>query len=286
MSHAFIIGLPLPLRLRVETAAQGQGVFISSILAGVAKEGGLRLLPHSNVAAAKLGEYISALENYQDAKVLVLPYTNIPDDVKDELSALKELSGDATYVFAGKDGWPQYTHKTKLDEAFLNEIFRCIKELFFPGPAAPAVRPSQYFERVAEENGRLIITDNSLANCDEVAPHRYKFMIRAADALSLFLSDSDATGRIEEFVGNKGLIHAQSGGIRTTLRVMREGHCIHSETTQTHLKQGDHTTRPAAARVYYQLFSIENRQHIAILYAGPHPEDDLTRTWNFPTDER
>ncbi len=282
MSHAFIIGLPLPLKQRVEAAAKDHNLFITSILTDVAKEGGLRLLPHADVAASKLGAYFDSVDDYKDARVLVLPYTPIPKDVKNELHALKDLGGNANYAFAGKDKWPLYTRENKLNEDFLNAVFDGIKELFFPGETEVKGKPSEYFSKVAQRSQRFIITAHSLASCDEVAPHRYKFLYKSADVLSLFLSDDNATGRIEDFVSKQGLIHAQTGGIRVTLRVMREEQCVHNETTQTHLKQGDNTTRPAAARVYYQLFALETHQHIAILYAGPHPENDLTRVWSPP----
>ena len=69
--------------------------------------------------------------------------------------------------------------------------------------------------------------------------------------------------------------------ITATLKLHKAG-LVSTHECHTHLKQGDNTTRIAAARVYYCTFTLVEKPYAALLYAGPHPDEDVTREWHFP----
>lgn len=273
MSRVFIIGLPKALRTRLEGAARNQNYTISSVLAVEGERGSLRLVPFPERAVLDLRAYFDELEALEDAFVLVLPYTKLPDCLNEELDTLKELGGRVARARQGIDGWQKFP-RTRLDQTFLDSVFRSLTDFLFPmGDLAP----SEYYRRIAARNGQIVIPDGALDSCDEVAQHRYKFLKAVADAFDLYASNGGSNGRIDAFFDALGLDHAQSGGINATLEVHRGGICVHRDTSNTHLKQGDNTTRIAAARVYYQNFILDNFLYVAVLYVGPHPDTDVTR---------
>lgn len=272
MSGVFIIGLPVPLRRRIEAAAKQRGMTLSSVLADVASRGTLRLLPYPGQAVHDLRKYLDSLPTYEDADVIVLPYAKLPDELEAELDALEELGGSVDQIRYGAHGWKKL-EKPRPDEAFLNHVFQQLTDLLFPGDDDP---PSEYFQNLAARCSQIILPVGVLATCDAVAAHRYKFMRGVADALERYVLNGGAGGRIDAFFGELGLDHAQTGGINATLEIYRNGECIRKQTCNTHLKQGDHTTPSAAARVYYQAFTLDGRLYVAVLYAGPHPEADVS----------
>lgn len=270
----FIIGLPKQLRAKFEAAVKKAGERVSSVLADIGKEGTLQLLPHPGDAVHKLRAYYDQFSgNYGDAYVVVLPYALIPTDVDNELEALEELGAEIVYVSEGDDGWPVLAKKARPDTRFFNEVFNQLMVVVFGNDEE---LPSDYFRSISEINPHIIIAKNALETCDQVAEHRRDFFRIAADALIKMVDKNGEVGPIDAFFRDLRLEHAQTGGISTTLTVIRDGKQVHHRTTHTHLKQGDNTTPQAAARIYYQGFHWEQQYYVAILYAGPHPEDNIS----------
>lgn len=282
MNKLFMIGLPKDARLRTEAAARQREVELTSVLAGIGKEGTFKLLPHEDQAIYALQDYIKGTgEDYGTCHVCVLPYAPLPSDLQGELDTLEDLGATVVYPASGVDGWPSKSSAKRRDQAFWDGLHGALTATL-PGQAPPRQQPSEYFRTVADANPRLIITQDSLQYADDVAEHRYEFLRRAADALALYTREGSG-GRIDAFFASCGLDHAQSGGITATLRLHKDGATVLAQSCSTHLKQGDKTTRIAAARVYYHAFTIEGTPHAAVLYAGPHPEDDVERDHHLPS---
>lgn len=271
----FIIGLLRQIRLRVEGEARRVGCYVSSVHADfVGHSRTPRLLPIDSDAVHSLRSYLDSLTVYSDAHILVLPYTPIPKDLADELQAVEGVGGLVVYPQANSQDLPALPRRP--DTKFFNAVYSYIKKELNPGGEISEI-PSEHFTRIAEENPRLLIARNALQTCDTVPQHRWGFLMNAADVFALLVQRSgDTEGRLDAFFRERGLEHAQTGGVSAKLEVYKNNECIHEATSHTHLKQGDHTTAAAAVRIYYQLFSYDNVVYIAILYAGPHPESDMS----------
>ena len=276
MSRVCIIGLPVQIRKRVEGTANRGGLDVVSVLSEVAREGSLRLVPHPDQAVHRVRAYFDELDDFSDGLVIALPYTDIPQDLDGELGTFEELGGKVLRPTMGLAEWPKQ-RRGKLDQAFLDCLFHAIRTLL-PGTDPGLVLPSAHFRNIAEQNSRFIIPDGALDECDQVALHRHDFLRKAADIFDLFLKEG-AKGRIDAFFAVHGLDHAQSGGINASFTLHHGTECVYRETTSTHLKQGDKTTRMAAARIYYHSFFYCDQPYIAVLYAGPHPEANVSRVY-------
>ena len=275
MDEVFIIGLPKMIRSRLISEANRNGKRVSSVLADVGKLGTLTLVPHPSQTIFNLRSYIDRLNEISHACVVVLPYAQVPDDVEEELATLKDLGGTAITVMEGENGWPVLNCRRPNSE-FSNALYnKLIKELFPENYR----RPSEYFLHKSREHGRLIIPDGALVVCDQIPQHRWAFMGKAADAFSILIENNGRVGPLDVFFRNQGLDHAQTGGIRCSLEVYKNGHCIHTEASNVHLKQGDKTTPQSAVRVYYHALTLEEQYFVVILYAGPHPDTDVIRRW-------
>lgn len=281
MRVVFVIGLFKPLQRKFDAECVRNGLRNKTVLADIGAKGSLTLLPIERDAIHALRAYLDGLDQYSDAHVVVFPYAPIPNELEDELKALTAVGGTVIRGNNGHDGWPALPPKQRPDTEVINAAY---KRLWFGLPAvAPAAEPtpSEYFRQVADANPQILFAQGVFATCDHVAPHRHDFLKRAVDALVDLVADGSG-GRIDAFFREKGLDHAQTGGISTTLEVLSGTQTVYHETTHTHLKQGDKTTPEGAARLYYQVFSHHERVYVAILYAGPHPDRNVRWTYNFP----
>lgn len=274
----FIIGLPKPLHRRLEVEAGRNGTRVLSVLADIGKEGTLQLVPFPGQAISDLQAYVNLLgSHWENAVVIVLPYAAVPLKLDDELEVIEQAGGLVVRPAQGQDGWVKLEQRRPGD-AFLNGLFRrLISELFEEFPCLP----TEYFRTVSENSTQVLIADGALDSCDLVAPHRRKFLRDVADAFAELVAHNGSGGRVDAFFKKWGLDHAQTGGINATLKLHKDGKCFYNETSNTHLKQGDKTTPEAAARVYYQSFVHETLCYVAVLYAGPHPNSDVTRNLYF-----
>lgn len=274
MGGVFVLGLPKQLRARLDTAMRRQGENVTNALADSGKEGTMYLVPNPDAAVHKLRDYYrSSGEQYEDAYILVIPYITVPPELEQELAILEDLGGEVVRPVAGQNNWPQLKKRQKPDDRFFNDLFCCIIEELICDDDEP---PSNYFRSIAERQPRFIIARGALDNCDEVAEIRREFLRDAADAFLKFVDENGRVGRIDGFFRSLGLEHAQSGGITTTLTVIKGGQKVHFEKANAHLKQGDGTTLQGAARIYYQHFSADELCYIVLFYAGPHPVRDIS----------
>jgi hypothetical protein len=273
MDVVFVIGLPVQLRLRLESAAKKENTSVTSVLTDIGKEGTFRLLPDPSDAIHRLKSYYEQFGvDVERSIVLVLPYATVPQEVLEELAVLEDLGGEVVYIDANDHAWPKLAKKARPDTSFYNDVFRCVTAELF---GAEEELLSDYFKNIAERNKNILIIKDALETCDQVAAHRHKFMKASIDAFVEFISQKGKVGRIDAFFRSLGLEHAQSGGIKTTLTVTQAGKQVHQRTCQTHLKDGDNTLRSAAARVYYQEFFVKEECYVAILYAGIHPNSNV-----------
>lgn len=275
----FIIGLPTSIRARIEAEARRNNIHLISILCGIGKEGTLILLPHPDQAIFRMRSYYEQLDDVDDAYIIVLPYAPIPKDLEEELGLVDTMGGTTIRPKEGQDGWIQNVAK-RPDTAVLNSIYKRLLNELIPDNDLQAREdlPSEYFRAVSEASPQLIFVDDVFDACDQVAKHRHAFMKNAADAFSEMVAMNGQVGPADTFFTKLGLEHAQTGGIQTTLQVNKGVSNIYNKTSSVHLKQGDKTTPQAAARIYYHYFLYETRCFVVVVYAGPHPDADLSLT--------
>jgi len=270
MSAVFVIGLFRSLQRKFDADCVRIGLRNSKVLADIGAKGTLTLLPIENDAVHALRAYLDKLQAYKDAHVIVLPYAPIPENLENELEVLAECGATVIRGANGQDGWPALAPKKRPETTVINAAYMRLW-LAMPGvPTRDQVVPSEYFNQIVDANPQILLADGVLQTCDLVALHRYDFLKQSADALVEFAAEGSA-GRIDAFFREKGLDHAQTGGIDTTLEVFKGDQSIYKNTTNTHLKQGDKTTPEGAARLYYHIFVHKNNTYVAIMYAGPHP---------------
>jgi hypothetical protein len=279
MSRVFIIGLLVPLRARLALAAQRHDIDIGSVLADVGREGTMQLLPYPGQAVVDFDTYLDSLDDWANARVIVLPYAAIPSALVDVIEMVIEAGGYLLEPTAGEDGWPLLAKRKKPDASFQASLFgQLANELFPSNVAIKPPLPTACLRAAQGRHQQLLVVDEVFDLCDQMAAHRYRFVERALNSFVCFLEQGGDVGRIDAFFSASGLIHAQSGGINVTVNVYVGARCVQTQTTQTHLKQGDKTTAHAAARIYYCTFMESNVRYLVVLYVGPHPEVDITRT--------
>lgn len=279
MGAVFIVGVPVDTRKRFIADAVRGSLRVETVPAALGDEGYFRLKPTPEAALHALNAYMDELADYKDATVLVLPYTPLPDDLKTELKCLKdEIGADVTFIKAGEDGWPKAT-VGGFGDSFHEAVYAALVRRYFPEGKPKLLSPSECFEALAKRCSNIIIPGSSIALCDKVAPHRHKFMRTAVEAFEELATDGLDGLTIEDFFSSYKLKHAQSGGIVAGIQLFKTGQeqPVFSSYTHTHLKEGDGTTPVAAARIYYHHFDYEKTIYLAILYAGPHPDTNVTR---------
>lgn len=274
MASVLIVGLPTTLLKRFNALAKNGGLEVESILAALGAQGYFRLSPDPEQAVHALRAYADGVD-FSDAKVFVLPYTPVPESLAEEMAVLEQCGGSVTRFVAGQNNWPKAT-VSEFTEQFYESVLEALVENLFPQGKPKELLPSEYFGAASVRQRNLLIPGGSIAQCDDVARHRYKFMRKVSDALERLAAEGLGS-TIEEFFKSFDLLHAQSGGIYAELELFRDGKSQHKGGCHTHLKQGDGTKQIAAARVYYYRFEMDKQPYVAILYAGPHPDSDVSR---------
>lgn len=276
MSRVFIIGLPTAIRVRFEKAAAEHGIELSVVLAGPDRVG-LKLLPYVGQAATDLEEHLHNLSDWSKARILILPYTELPDRLGDLVDMVDEQGGEVIEPEPSSDGWPPEVRRRQPDSVFYDGLFNRLCALLLP-PVAKATCPipSQAIGAVVDKHDRFVFAEGIYDVCDDVDLLRRDFVVNALEAL-VHHHQNGAKGGLDEFFKLRGLTHAQSGGSEVTVKVHYGDGKLKSFKTNTHLKQGDSTTPQGAARIYYCRFNIEGAAYIGVLYVGPHPEGDMVR---------
>jgi hypothetical protein len=281
MSRVFIIGLPKLIRNRVEAALRPSGVLVNSILVDRHKKHNiLTLLPELSQAPSLLRAYYDGLESYDLARVYVLPFVDLPEELERELDTLEELGGEIVEFVMGEDGCPAPERVNPLlDQPFQDGVVKLLVDEIVG--VQVVVLPSVHLQSVLERAPTLIPLGDAINLCDAVSPGRYAWMNGAIDALVEIICAKGQVGEFEAFFSRRGIKHAQTGGITVSLDVARrEAAALHIKCN-THLKVGDKTTPQSAARLYYHAYGGDPDYYIFLLYLGPHPERDISRTHQF-----
>lgn len=277
MSEAFIIGLPKGIRPKVEGRAKSAGAVVSSILCGLGKEGRPILLPHPSDAIHHLRSYIDRVDS---PNIVVLSYAPLPVEVAIELGAVADLYGGGVRIVDSQESnWPRFSRKSGFNQKFLNELFDALEIALFG--SKKVVLPSEHLQLLSAETPRLIIANGALDSCEEVAHFRRSFIINSANALRDLCARNGMVGPLSEYFSSRGLDFASTGGSTTKLEVFRGNERLYYESSNYHLKQGDSTTPQAAARVYFQAFSLGGDYYVVVLYCGPHPKGDFSNVVEF-----
>lgn len=282
MSHVLIIGIPKNIRQFVETQL-GRHDFIPTIVpCDLNRRGDFTIVPSEEDAIHGLYNYCDNLvDSYADAEILVLPYATFKPSLQAELDALEQMNAKVRYVGGPGTGWPQLVPRVKPDDRFYNGILKClIDDLVGVDNDEP---PSIYVKYVIENSPNLVVVDDALDLCDEVAEHRYTFMRDCVDALHELIELNGGNGRKDAFFRSKNLVHAQTGGIEIKLTISIDGHDLGTCTVHSHLSKGQKTTAIAAPRVYYHDVYHDGQTYIFLLYMGPHPDIDLVRSCHHVT---
>ncbi|PHV08328.1 hypothetical protein CSQ96_06610 [Janthinobacterium sp. BJB412] len=288
MSRVFIIGMPVWLRARFAQAAQPHGIEVTSVLADVGRQGGLQLRPFPGQAVADLATYLNALPNWADACVVILPYTEPPPALDELIEMVLEADGEVIEPEQGEDSWPVLSWRKSPDAAFNDALFARLSSELFPSQGAVVVPlPSDSLREAVRKHQCLLVADGVFDVCDEVALIRHKFVADTLNAFVHYLEQGGQVGRIDAFFGGRGLIHAQSGGSLIKVEVHNGEKPKRVMRVHTHMKQGDATSPQAAARIYYCIFKEDDVQYLAVLYVGPHPDEDqeFTRKVYIPTGD-
>lgn len=281
MSRVFIIGLPKVIRNRVETPLRASGIHLRSILVDRHKKHNiLTLLPDLSQTPGLLRDYYDGLESYDLARVYVLPFVELPDELERELDILEELGGEITDFKMGEGGCPSLSRvNPKLDQAFQDTVVKLLlDELVEP---QQVILPSVHLQAVLQQTPTLLPLGDAISLCDDVAPGRYAWVINAINALVEIVQAKGHVGDFETFFAQRKIIHAQSGGITVSLDVTRPKAAPQQIKCNTHLKKGDGTTPQSAARLYYHAYGGDPDYYIFLLYIGPHPEKDISRRHRF-----
>lgn len=277
-----IIGLPRAVQLRLEAKFLDRHRLSTARMEIHNKRNEPSLVPFPAEAVLSLQEAFSRIEDPADLLVVVLPYAPVPDQLADELAALSDLGVAVHQPTPGQGRWPVYSRRKRMDQEFLDGLYFSIVEL----TAVDSVEcPSERFITANLRSSRFVVAEGAITSVNEIAHHRYSFIERAVSALAE-IAEGRQIGSFDTFFTTKGLNFASSGGITVTPEIWRNGERIASQPTNHHLKQGDATTRVAAVRLYFDVIQDGDERFVVVLYAGPHPDKDLTRRVELPGSER
>lgn len=288
MSRVLVIGLLRSMTQRFNIECARKGIDSNLVQADFGNKGNTyKLIPYPGEAINAVRAYAEKLENWGDALIIVMPYTEIPAELDGELDVLSGEGAKVVRAESAVNGWPAIPKKSKADAALIEQIWqRLWSEIPTPSTVAEEedVLPSEYFRQVCDANPRVIVADQVYVTCNQVEPIRRDFLKRAINALAEFVRDG-SNGPIETFFRTRQLNHAKTGPNRSTLNLTFRGRVVVSETVETHLKQGDATTPQGAARLYYHHTMVDGDRCVVVTYAGPHPVGHFTRDCVCPDTE-
>ncbi len=151
--------------------------------------------------------------------------------------------------------------------------------------AVVAGKPGDAFRNAAARTPALILHPDALKSADSMAPHRWRFATQ-----SVGLLERVATGEklkpLREWKSAYGVDFAANGRVAFKYRVTA-GSETFNRRTEWHLKEGDNTTREAAARIYFDQVEFKSGMRVFVFYVGPHPEErELSVSFVLPGDRR
>jgi hypothetical protein len=282
MSRVFIIGIPVSIRARLVAAANGHGIDLFLVLAAPGNKGPLQLRPYTAQAAADFEAYLNAMLDWSKARVIILPYTDLPPELDELVAMVEDASGSVLEPVPGEEGWPKAPRGKAPDGTFYDALYAQLAAMLLPAqPSPPCELPSAALRAALGRNELLVVAEGIFDHCDDVAPLRHQFVADTLEAFLHFLING-AGGRIDAFFDSRGLPHAQSGGSLVKVEIWCAGKKLKKFSVQTHIKRGDHTTAEGAARIYYCVFQLKEFKYLGVLYIGAHPEGEMTRWVNLP----
>ena len=277
MTNVFIVGLPQSEQSRVESKVLKRQMRAHIIPCGWGNQGEYVLLPHPSFAIHALWEYCKTVgEGFDDARIFVLPYALLPEDVADNIVEMSEMGAKVVCFDQEKDGWPFLKRNEQLDQPKASTITRLLLEAI--GGEEKPETPSAYIADAVASCPGLVVVANAIDTCDEVSKQRYRFVRDGIDALVEIIGLQGQTeGTMEEFFLARKLNLAQSGGDNIKLEVFQGGKSVHKGTSCIHLKKGDATKPQNCPRIYYQAVGLPSGYYVFLLYVGPHREGDFER---------
>lgn len=278
MTNVFIVGLPQSERGRVESKLLKRQIKAHIIPCGWGNQGEYFLQPHPDCAIHALWDYCRTIgEGFQDARIFVLPYALLPENVAEELVEMSEMGANVVCFEQEKGGWPFLKRRQKLDQPMTTVVTKLLLEAI-GGEEKPEI-PSEYIADAIANCPQLVVVSNAIDTCDEVSKQRYPFIRNGIDALVEIIRLGGRTeGTMEEFFRARELNLAQSGGDTIELEVYLNAVRVHKEKSCIHLKKGDATNPQNGPRIYYQAVGLASGYYVFLLYVGPHREGDFSKT--------
>ncbi|PWB32337.1 hypothetical protein DCO48_13410 [Pseudomonas sp. SDI] len=262
---------------RVESRLLKRKMKAHIIPCGWGNQGEYVLLPHPSCAIHALWQYCETIgEGFKDARIFVLPYALVPENVAEDLVEMSEMGANVVCFEQEKDGWPFLKRRQRLDQPSANVVTQLLLDAI--GGEEKPDNPSAYIADAVASCPQLVVVSNAVASCDLVSKQRYRFVRDGIDALvELIGLKGQIGGTLEDFFWKWKLDLAQSGGDNIKLDVYLDGRSVHKETSCIHLKKGDHTNPQNCPRIYYQAVALPSGYYVFLLYVGPHREGDLEK---------
>lgn len=270
----FVVGLPSNLRARfvAEAARHGERPGISLV---VKQQYRYEFTPPSGQCVADLTNFAME-QDWRNLTVVVLPYVALPPQMKPELQALAEEGVTVVRPIRGENGWPLRLVSQEEEDDFTGEVYRALIDLLGWGAAPPS--PAERFLKSARRLVDYEILGNALRTCDEVHHSRHRFLKTSAELLEKFCKKRGAIDMpMAAYFQDRGIDLAISGGIETTICLVKGGRLVHKQVSNDHLKEGDGTTPIASPRIYFQRLDRHDQFRLYLLYVGPHPAKDVER---------
>lgn len=275
----FVIGLPVPLRGRFVAVARRQQTEAGFALTGIDKRGQLVFIPFEAQASADLDAFADGC-NWERLTVIILPYVPIGARLQASLEVLHDNGARLIAPAAGVDGWPVTGPAQPLGGTFNDDLFEVLCGALGWNPAVP---PSEYFLKVAQRLKDYIIFNGALDRCDEVHASRHDFLKQSCTLLEQFCRKKGQLNQtLASFFQAKNITLAQTGGMETTIRLLRDGRQLGEPlVSNMHLKDGDGTTPQAAPRIYFQHLSKDDQFRLFLLYVGPHSDHVIDKPYEW-----
>lgn len=135
----------------------------------------------------------------------------------------------------------------------------------------PLLAPSQAVAAAEQRAEHLVVAFGALQHADEIASHRWRFTNTSAELLRRYAEGEDL-GANRNWKQAHGVDFATNGRVRYEYEISSNGAKV-KRSTEWHLKEGDHTSREGAARIYFDHVQVGVNWKVCILYVGPHPAD-------------
>ncbi|MEX6679183.1 hypothetical protein QWI18_25015 [Pseudomonas sp. W2Oct36] len=278
MTNVFIVGLPQSEQSRVESKLLKRQIKAHIIPCGWGNQGEYVLLPHPSCAIHALWQYCETIgEGFKDARIFVLPFALLPENVADDLIEMADMGANVVCFEQEKGGWPFLKRHEQLDQPKANAATKLLLEAI--GGEEKPENPSAYIAEAVANCPRLVVVSSAVDTCDEVSKQRYRFIRDGIDALVEIIGlEGKIDGTMEEFFNARKLKLAQSGGDLIELEVFQGGKSVHKDESCVHLKKGDATTPQNCPRIYFQAVDLASGYYVFLLYVGPHREGDFEKT--------